>query len=128
MILLYRSKWLEIPSLSSEHALEPDSHCMALTRLQSPCILFVFRGQPVFSNSVLMKLLEWFSGGCLSAERTRSASVSWPGLQVPLLSWVEGFTVSVEGTRLSRRNNGTQNTESFIQKHISTLSLSQVCL
>ena len=62
-----------------------------------------------------------------SAERTRRTSISCPGLQVLLLSWVEGFSVSVEGSTLSRRNKGTQDTEGFVQKHISTLPLSQVC-
>lgn len=106
----------------------PGTQCyfIALTRLQSPCIPFVLRGHPVFSKNVLMRLLERFSGVGSPGERTRSTSVSWPALQVPLLPGVEGFSVSAEETRLSRGNSGTQNTESFVQTHMSTLPLLQI--
>lgn len=109
------------------NTLSPRSHSITLTRLQSPCLPSVLRGHPVFSSNVLMRLLEWFRGRGSSAERTRRTSVSRPGLQVLLLSGVEGFSVSVEGSRLSRRNKGTQDTEGFVQKHISTLPLPRVC-
>lgn len=96
---------------------------IALTRLQSPCVPLLLRGQPVFSSKVLMRLLEWFRGGGSPADRAPSTSVRWSELQGPPLSCVEGLSVSVEGTRPRKRNTGTPNIGSFVQKHISTLPL-----
>lgn len=111
-------------SLNAPWSLTP--YPTALTRLQSPGIPLVLRGQPVFSSNVLTRLPEWFRCGGPPADRACSTSVRWLGLQVPLLSWVEGLSVSAAGTRLRRRNNGTPNTGSFAQKHISTLPLPPV--
>lgn len=112
----------ERPSLSCEHARPSTwSHIRALTGWQSPGLPRVPRGQPVLSSNALTKLREWFRGGWSPVERPRRTSVSWPELQAPPPSWVEGFSVSVEGTTLSRRNNGTENTECFVWKLISPL-------